>query len=167
MFSNCDQFEIKMPLKRSHYMFCMLLHYLMKYLVPVWVTGGSGFLHHWATPAVFQEKRLLVQLCMCILVLILTALRHFSNSITLMWISAYINCIYTSILSVRHQEEHRIRKKMSDEVLAFLSVWSKVQIICIWSIWCHCHPVVSCFMKIQIGLTFLVPAYPDCPGRGH
>jgi len=26
---------------------------------------------------------------------------------------------------------------------------------------------VSCSSKIQIGFTFLVPAYPGCPGRGH
>jgi len=32
-----------------------------------------------------------------------------------------------------HQEEHPACKKMSDEVLAWLSVWSKVQMICIWS----------------------------------
>jgi len=25
--------------------------------------------------------------------------------------------------------------------------------------------IVSCFCKIQIGLTFLVPAYPGCPGK--
>jgi len=31
--------------------------------------------------------------------------------------------------------------------------------IYIWSSLCHCHPVISCFI-IQIGLTFLVPAYP-------
>ena len=23
----------------------------------------------------------------------------------------------------------------------------------------HCHPIIFCFVKIQIGLTFLVPAY--------
>jgi len=37
----------------------------------------------------------------------------------------------------------------------------------------HCHPIVSCFIKMQISLTFLVPAYsgwplswclPVCPG---
>jgi len=27
--------------------------------------------------------------------------------------------------------------KMSDDVLAWLSVWRKVQMICIWSSWCH------------------------------
>jgi len=25
--------------------------------------------------------------------------------------------------------------------------------------------IVSCFRKIQIGFTFLVPAYPGCPGK--
>jgi len=26
-------------------------------------------------------------------------------------------------------------------------------------------PVICCLIKIQIGLTFLVPAYPDCHGK--
>jgi len=52
-----------------------------------------------------------------------------------------------------------------DEVLAWLSVLSEVQMICIWYSWCHCHPIMSCFVKIQIGLTFLVPAYPGCSGE--
>jgi len=37
--------------------------------------------------------------------------------------------------------------------------------ICTWSSWCHCHPIISCFIEIQNGLTFLVPAYPGCPGN--
>jgi len=57
-------------------------------------------------------------------------------------------------LLVGRQEEHMARKKLSDEVLAWLSVCSEAQMICIWSTWCHCHPVVSCFIKIQTGLTF-------------
>jgi len=48
-------------------------------------------------------------------------------------------------------------KKLSDEVAAWLSVWIGVQMICIWSSWCHCQPVISCFIKIPIGLTVLVP----------
>jgi len=48
---------------------------------------------------------------------------------------------------------------------AWLSVWNEVQMICIWFCWCHCHPIISCSSKIQIGLTFLVPAYPGCPGK--
>ena len=34
-------------------------------------------------------------------------------------------------------------KNLSAEVLAWLSVWSEVQMTCIWSSWCHCHPVIS------------------------
>jgi len=26
--------------------------------------------------------------------------------------------------------------------------------ICIWSSWCHCHPIISCSSKIQNGLPF-------------
>ena len=39
-------------------------------------------------------------------------------------------------------------------VLAWLSVFSKVQMICIWSSCCHCHPIVSCSSKINNGLPF-------------
>jgi len=31
----------------------------------------------------------------------------------------------------------------------------------IWSSSCHCHPVISCFIKIQTGLL----AYPGCPRK--
>ena len=41
----------------------------------------------------------------------------------------------------------------------------EVQMICIWFSWCHCYPIISCFVKIQTGLTFLVPAYPCRPGK--
>jgi len=37
-----------------------------------------------------------------------------------------------------------------------VSVWSEVEVICIWPSWCHCHPIVSCFIKTQIGLSFLM-----------
>jgi len=40
---------------------------------------------------------------------------------------------------VGRQEEHPVCKKLSDEVLARLSVWSEMQMIRIWSSWCHCH----------------------------
>jgi len=46
-----------------------------------------------------------------------------------------------------------------------LSVCSKVHMICLWSSRYHCHPIISCFIKIQNGLTFLVPAYPGCHGK--
>jgi len=64
-----------------------------------------------------------------------------------------------------HQEEHPACKKLSSEVLAWLSVWSMVHMSCIWSSWCRCHSIIPCFIKIQIDLTFLVPAYPECPEK--
>jgi len=51
-------------------------------------------------------------------------------------------------LLVGHRNEHPACKQLCDEVLLWLSVWSKVQMICIWNSWCHCHPVISCFIKI-------------------
>ena len=39
--------------------------------------------------------------------------------------------------------------------------WSEVLMICIWSSWRHCHPIISCFIKIQIGLL----AYRGCRGK--
>jgi len=62
-------------------------------------------------------------------------------------------------LLVGCQEEHLACKKLTDDVLAWLSVCSKVQMICTWSNQCHCHPIISRFIKIQSGVTFLVPAY--------
>jgi len=37
------------------------------------------------------------------------------------------------MLLVGHQEEHPACKKLTDEVLAWLSIWSEVQMICMWS----------------------------------
>jgi len=51
-------------------------------------------------------------------------------------------------------------------VLAWLpSVCGKVQMICIWSTWRHCYFIISCFIKIQIALAFLMSTYPGCPGK--
>ena len=51
---------------------------------------------------------------------------------------------------------HPACKKLSGRVLVWLSVWSKV----------HTLPlIVSCFSKIQIGSTFLVPAHLGSPRK--
>jgi len=68
-------------------------------------------------------------------------------------------------LLVGCQEESLTCKRLSDNVLSCLCVWSEVQLICICSSWCHCHPIISCFIKVQIGLTILVLAYPGCHGK--
>jgi len=42
----------------------------------------------------------------------------------------------------------------SGELLTWLSVWSEMQIICVWSNWWHSHPVISRSSKIRYGLPF-------------
>jgi len=62
-------------------------------------------------------------------------------------------------LLVGRQEGHPAGKKVSGGVLAWLSVWSEVAQLMPLSL------TVSCFSKIQIGFTFLVPARPGSPGQ--
>jgi len=56
--------------------------------------------------------------------------------------------------------------KLSGEVLAWLCVWSKAQMICIWS-----SPPDATATPSSLApdnpewFTFLVPAYPGCPGK--
>jgi len=56
-------------------------------------------------------------------------------------------------LLVGRQEEHPAYKKLSDEVLVWLSVWSEVTR----------HPKAPSSLASLI--PGLVPAYPDCPGK--
>jgi len=45
--------------------------------------------------------------------------------------------------------------------------WGTGVVICLeqGADWCHCHSLVSCFSKIQIGSTFPVPAHMGSPGK--
>jgi len=66
-------------------------------------------------------------------------------------------------LLVGRQEGHPACKKLSSGVLAWLSVWSAVQMHM-----AQLMPLpltVSCFSEIQIGFTFLVLAHPGSPGK--
>jgi len=71
-------------------------------------------------------------------------------------------CCYVAFnaltLWVGQQEGHPACKKLCGGVLAWLSVWSEVQLMPL-------PLTVSCFSKIQIGFTFLVLAYPGSPGK--
>jgi len=66
------------------------------------------------------------------------------------------------MLLTGRQEGHRVCKKLSGGVLAWLSVWSEVP-TCLWPRLMPLPLTVSYFSKIQIGLTFLVPAHPGNP----
>ena len=68
-------------------------------------------------------------------------------------------------LLVGRQEGHLACKKLSGEVLAWLSVWSEVQ-TCIMAQLMPLPLTVSCFSKIQIGFTYLVLAHPVVPEKG-
>jgi len=49
-------------------------------------------------------------------------------------------------------------------MLVWLSVCSEVQVVCIWSSWCHCIPKLHHLLPHlnPAGFTFLVPTYPGC-----
>jgi len=73
-------------------------------------------------------------------------------------------CLALTLL-VGRQEGHPVCKKLSGEVLAWLSVWSEVQ-TCIWPMQLMPLPLnVSCFSKFQIGFTFQVSAHQGSPGQ--
>ena len=56
------------------------------------------------------------------------------------WLSR-LSCAFNAVtLLLGRQEEHPACRKLTDEVLMWLSVWNEVRIVCIWSSWCHCIP---------------------------
>ena len=69
-------------------------------------------------------------------------------------------------LLVGRQEGHPACKNTERWVLAWLSVRSEVQ-TCIMAQLMPLPLAVSCFSKIQIGFTFLVPVHPGSPGSSN
>ena len=67
-------------------------------------------------------------------------------------------------LVVGQQEGHLACKKLSGGVLAWLSVWSKVQ-TCIWPRRCQCHSLSLASLKSRLVFTFLVPAHLGSPRK--
>jgi len=59
-----------------------------------------------------------------------------------------------------------VRKKLSDEVLAGLSLWSQTQMICIQSSWRQCHQIISWFSKIQKRFYFPGASLPRLSRKG-
>ena len=67
---------------------------------------------------------------------------------------SYEQCAFSALtLLVGWQEGHVACKKLSGGVLAWISVWSKVQ-TCIWSSWCHCHLLSLASVKSWLVLPF-------------
>ena len=67
-------------------------------------------------------------------------------------------------LLVGRQEGHPACKKQSGGVLAWLSCLERGADLHMAQLM-PLPLTVSCSSKIQIGFTFLVPAYPGCPGK--
>ena len=71
-----------------------------------------------------------------------------------------LNAFSALTLLVGRQEGHPACKKLSGGVLAWLSVWSKVQ-TCIWPSWCHCHSLSLAPVKSRLvfwyRLTWVLP----------
>jgi len=69
-------------------------------------------------------------------------------------------------LLVGQQEGHPACKKLSGEILERLYVWNEMQTADLHMAQLMPLPLtVSCFNKIQIGYTFLVPVHPGGPGQ--
>ena len=67
-------------------------------------------------------------------------------------------------LLVGRQGGHLACKKMSGEVLAWLSVWSEVQ-TCIRPSWCHCHWLSLASVKSRLVLPFWYRLTRGSPGQ--
>jgi len=72
------------------------------------------------------------------------------NIIAACWLPLAFSAL--TLLVGRH-EGHPACKKLSGEVLAWLSVWSKVQ-TCIWPSWCQCHSLSLASVKSRLVLPF-------------
>jgi len=68
--------------------------------------------------------------------------------------SYLVSCAFSALTPlVGWQEGHPPCKKLSGGVLAWLSVWSKVQ-TCIWPSGCHCHSLSLASVKSRLVLPF-------------
>jgi len=68
-------------------------------------------------------------------------------------------------LLVGRQEGHPACEKHNGGVLAWLSVWSKVQ-TCIWPCWCHCHSLCLASVKSRLVLPFWYRLTRVVPDKG-
>jgi len=68
-----------------------------------------------------------------------------------LWRSCYLQCFDTVVWLFKNSIWPVENLVM---MCLWLFIWERVQMICIWSSWCHCHSIISCFVKIWNGLPF-------------
>ena len=132
-------------------------------------TKSRTYAYRWARPGLYC----VVQLC--------SAMRtHISSSYRLQSITGLLSYVFewrtkhlsfsALMLLVGQQEGHPACKKYGVmrcwrgylsgarcKWFAYSSADATAtpsSLICIWFSWCHCHPIISCFSKIQNGLSF-------------
>jgi len=82
------------------------------------------------------------------------------------WIAFSVLSAFSALtLLVGRQEGHPVCKKLSSEVLAWLSVWSEVQ-TCIWPNRCHCHSLSLAPVKSRLVLPFWYQLTRVVPEKG-
>jgi len=129
-----------------------------------------------------MQIKIIFVVCKTVTWLLCLAKWYIVKSLRTFWTVRCLHFVSALTLLVGQQEGHPACKKLSGRVLAWLSVWSAVQTCTLHmpstlpfstSLPCTLHIVqrmplpltVSCFSKIKIDFTFLVPAYPGSPGQ--
>ena len=88
------------------------------------------------------------------------------NLIIIIFFSYYYVIAFSALtLLVGRQEGHPVCKKLRGGVLAWLSVWSEMQ-ICIWPSWCHCHSLSLAPVKSRLVLPFWYRLTRVVPEKG-
>ena len=83
------------------------------------------------------------------------AVSHISSYLCVFNLLTVAGCAFSALtLLVGRQEGHTACKKLSGGVLQWLSVWSEVQIVCIWPSWWHCHSLSLASVKSRLVLPF-------------
>jgi len=150
---------------RDYVMVCSLSVRPWHLILWVWCALGSFYTVYWLESRKRAVRLLMMLFCQsCSLQMCMLSCSYYCSCSEYCHSYKYFAFIVLTLL-VGRQEVHPACKKLSGEVLAWLSVRIEVQMICIWSSWCHCHPIISCFIKIENSLTFLVLASPGCPGK--
>ena len=87
--------------------------------------------------------------------------------VLLVWLLNMSSSFSALTLLVGRHEGYPACKNSIGEVLVWLSVWSEVQMTCIWSSWCHCYSATSSSLApIKSRMVyFLVLAYACCPRK--
>jgi len=105
------------------------------------------------TQVVLKKRPLNVRVCVCVCARVCACVKH-----------TFAFSVFT--LLVGWQEGHLACKILSGGVLAWLSVWGKVE-ICIWPIWCHCHSLTLASLKSRLVLVLAHSGNPRQIPEGH